>query len=252
MPASLTFLGVGSGLSPQLGNNSAVLESSLTGDLLLLDCGYTVSPLLAQQGRLRDITHIVLTHVHADHVGGLEFLGFSHHFIYKSRPKLIFASALQDALWDQTLKGGMGASQDLEGKAFEAELSTYFEPVSLSPGTSYRTHGLPDLRFTQVLHVAGKPSYGIFLGEDVYYSGDSRELPPTHGPTGKPLRLLFHDCQLDESPSPVHATLALLRGMPEALRARTWLMHYGAGSERVDVRSLGFAGFVTPGQRFEL
>lgn len=248
--ARLTFLGVGSGLCPRLGNTSAMIE--VEDELLLLDCGYTVSPDLLQRGRLGEVTAVALTHVHADHVGGLELLGFHHHYRLGRRPRLIFAEPMEEELWEHTLRGGMGTNQDAEGNPFQAELATYFEPVRLQPGEAWQSGALPALTLAPTTHVQGKPCFGFFLGEETYYSGDSRLTPPELGPTGKPLLWIFQDCQLDEAPRTVHATLAQLSAMPAAQKAKTWLMHYGDGHEAVDARTLDFAGFVSVGQTFEI
>src|SRR5207248_7705435 len=85
---NMTFLGVGSGLTPSLGNNNVMLESSDGQEVLLLDCGYSTTPRLKELGWLRRIKHIVITHVHMDHAGGLELLADYHQYVYRNEPHL--------------------------------------------------------------------------------------------------------------------------------------------------------------------
>ena len=71
----LTFLGVGNAGALDLGNSSAVLETADGLPLLLIDCGPSV--LSAFAGRYGSLPKaIFITHLHFDHVGGLENLFF--------------------------------------------------------------------------------------------------------------------------------------------------------------------------------
>ena len=83
----IEFLGVGSGLSPELGNNNALLTSENSNKTLLIDCGFSTPPVLTQRERgLQSITDILITHLHSDHVGGLELMGFTFFYVYKNFP----------------------------------------------------------------------------------------------------------------------------------------------------------------------
>lgn len=247
---SMTFLGVGSGLNPALGNNNVLVESGDRREQLLLDCGFLTTPRLKEMGNLPDIRHIVITHVHMDHVGGLELLADFHLFVYHQRPHLYFPLVMYEELWDHCLRGGLEASQDGDGKPLKARLETYFQVHALREHEAIAIAGLPVLTFVPTLHIPGKPAYGYFIGNDIYYSGDTQELPPRTGPTGKPLRAIFQDCQLyDEG---VHTPLQQLDELlPSEIKAITWLMHYSEGHERYRPEEMGFAGFVRPMQRFE-
>jgi hypothetical protein len=100
--------------------------------------------------------------------------------------------------------------------------------------------------------VPGKDSYSFFIGEDVYFSADTQNLPPTVGPTGKPLRVIFQDCQLFESGNDVHTPLQrLVREMGPEQKSLTYLMHYNH-QPLEDAKALGFAGFVKAHEPFRL
>ena len=65
------FLGVGGAFRPDLFNTSACFQKD--GTLYLLDCGGTVMGRLLKSGALESAERltVLLTHLHADHAGGL-------------------------------------------------------------------------------------------------------------------------------------------------------------------------------------
>lgn len=249
---SLTFLGVGAGLSPELGNNNVWLESEDGASHLLVDCGPVTVHALKTRGRLAGVRHAFLTHVHDDHVGGLQLWAQLNRYVYRHRPVLFFPAELYEELWEGTLRGGLARINAADGTPGEAGLDAYFEPRPLAEGEVVALPGLPVLTPRPTVHVPGKPCYGFFLGEDVYYSSDSQLLPPAVGPGGAPLRAVFQDCQLFETSPGVHTPFSVLdRELPPALKAVTRLMHYNHEPE-VDAREHGFWGFVRPDEAYWL
>jgi len=248
---NLTFIGCGSGIYSELGNNNVLLESPETGQTLLIDCGFMSAPWLEREGRLRKIQNVVVTHVHSDHVGGFEYWAYLNRYVWQTRPHLYYHESVFDEFWNGSLRGGLLRSQDNEGRPEQLTLADYYDPRPLRDGEIIRIDGLPEIRLHPTLHVVEKPAYGLFLGETVYFSSDTVELPPALGPTGKPLEAIFHDCQLFEGPSNVHISIFQLdRGLSPELKKITWLMHYGRGFEKFKPIEMGFAGFVSPGQTF--
>ncbi|MBI6545910.1 MAG: hypothetical protein HY692_03890 [Cyanobacteria bacterium NC_groundwater_1444_Ag_S-0.65um_54_12] len=249
---TLTFLGCGSGIYSELGNNNVLLESAAAHTNLLIDCGFITAPELEQTEYLAKIQNALVTHVHADHVGGFEYWGYLNRYVYHHRPNLYFHGDVFDELWHGTLRGGLQRSQNDEGNPEELSLSDYYEPHPLKTDETILIAGLPEIRLRQTLHVKKKPAISLFIGELIYYSSDTVELPPERGPTGRPLEAVFQDCQLFEGPSNVHISIfRLAREIPPQLKKITYLMHYGRGYDRFNPEEMGFAGFVKPGQLFE-
>ncbi|MBM3268386.1 MAG: MBL fold metallo-hydrolase [Candidatus Sericytochromatia bacterium] len=247
----LTFVGCGSGIYSELGNNNVLLESPETGESLLIDCGFVSAPKLEREGRLSAIKNALVTHVHSDHVGGFEYWAYLNRYVWNTRPNVFYHESVFDEFWSGTLRGGLLRSQDAEGRPEQLGLADYYTPRPLRDNEIIRIPGLPDIRLAPTLHVVEKPAYSLFIGDTIYFSSDTVELPPTHGPTGKPLEAIFQDCQLFEGPSNVHISIFQLdRGMAPDHKRITWLMHYGRGFEKHDPLGLGFAGFVSPGQTF--
>lgn len=245
---SLTFLGVGAGLSPELGNNSILIENEDRTRNLLIDCGPVTALDLKLSGRLEGVQQAFITHVHDDHVGGLALWAQMNRYIFRQKPSLYFRHELWEELWEGSLRGGLERVDTDNLEPATVGLDAYFEVKPMHEGDTVAVDGLPVLTPRQSLHVKGKPSFGFYLGEDVYYSSDTQELPPLVGPTGKPLRAIFQDCQLFEARHNVHTPLArLAREMSPEQKAITHLMHYNHPPE-IDAAAMGFVGFVERGQ----
>jgi len=124
----MKILALGTGSAFTLNNYQM---SFLIDDELLFDCGGDIRFALRDQGlNHRDIKNVFASHLHGDHVGGLEWLGFSSYFDPSCpRPNLFISESLVDPLWDKCLAGGMGSLQGLI-----CNLHTYFNvhPIMLN------------------------------------------------------------------------------------------------------------------------
>jgi ribonuclease BN (tRNA processing enzyme) len=243
----IEWIGTGAGLNGILGNTAFIVGSE--DRKLLVDCGRTVDLELLKQGKLKDITDIAITHAHADHVGGLEGMAQMNFFAYKkrgeARPNMYVGSqTFAEDLWNYTLKGGLEKIQTDENEPVNAILETYFK---VHTGRKIVIPSLPEVNLFSALHVMGMENYGMRIGEGVYYSGDSLSLPPADA------KLIFQDCQFYESKADVHISYdKLKRELPAEVRAKTYLVHLGGGWDKKDAKADGFAGFVKPGDKFEI
>jgi glyoxylase-like metal-dependent hydrolase (beta-lactamase superfamily II) len=244
----IEWIGTGSGLNPILGHTSFVVRGN-SDRALLVDCGGTVPIELLRQGKLMEITDVLITHPHGDHMHGLEGLGFANYFMFRrrneNRPNLYLATdTLAHDLWENGLKVSMRYAQTDEGLPMDATLETYFK---VNTGNQIKIPGLPEVDFFPTHHVHKMESYGIRMGEQIWYSGDTLDLPVT------PARLIFQDCQFYETKSDVHVSYdKLKRELSDEVRARVHLVHLGGGWDKKDAKADGFAGFVKPGDRFYL
>lgn len=242
----IEWIGTGSGLNPVLGNTSFLVKGE--DRTLLVDCGFTVTLELIKSGQLKDVTDIILTHVHADHIGGLEGLGFMNYFAFKKRgderPNLyVGTDEFAQRLWENSLRGGMEKIESDENANQGGTLDTYFR---VHTGTQVHVPGLPAATLFPTLHVRGLENYGVDFDNGIWYSGDSVELPK-QGP-----RLIFQDCQFFESKNDVHISYEKLkRELPTDVKSRIYLVHLGGGWDKKDAKADGFAGFVKPKDRFD-
>jgi ribonuclease BN (tRNA processing enzyme) len=215
----LQMLGTGSAFAKKFYNNNALLESGER--TLLLDCGITAPRALYEIGKnFNDIDAVLITHIHADHVGGLEEFAFQMKFNYHRKPILYIADTLIDQLWEHTLRGGL---QQDEGQT----LGDYFIVRPLTEGKPAEL--LPGLKAELLLtpHIPNKSSYSLLLNDKFFYSADmvfDRELLERLVKE-RGVSLIFHDCQL-HPPGIVHADLTKLLTLPDEIQELIYLMHY--------------------------
>lgn len=215
----IRMIGTGSAFAKTYYNNNALLHTP--GQTLLIDCGITAPMALHQLGLTFDqIDGVLISHIHADHVGGLEEMAFQMKFIYKRKPKLYIAAPLADVLWEHTLKGGLQQHPD-------ESLHDYFDLFPLQAGRK-EAIGPLSVELIQTEHIPGKRSYSILLNDTLFYSADMKFNPAllTHLYEQRSCNVYLHDCQL-HPPGEVHASLDELLTLPESIQERLWLMHYG-------------------------
>jgi ribonuclease BN (tRNA processing enzyme) len=239
----LLILGCGHSEADTLFNNNALVTNSQGN--LLIDCGYTIKPALAAQGlKLQDIDAVFITHVHADHIFGLERLANEGRYKYKKKARLILHHELYDELWHQCLKGVL--AKNGEG---ENELADYFD-LELLQGDEFELFG-NFYQLHRVSHTPGKVCFGLMINQSIFYSGDTVAIPQLLMQL-KP-DLVLHDVTLTEY-NPVHASVhSLLSLYPAELCKKIYLMSYeDHWPEYQQMVEQHFAGFARQGQRVQL
>jgi ribonuclease BN (tRNA processing enzyme) len=175
---------------------------------------------------------VVLSHLHADHVGGLEELGFLGYFASGCRPRLFVPDDLLPYLWEHALKAGMGQRlRGRDGVVFEAELETYFDVRPVRGGEPFRLGSVLVTPFP-TRHTPGRPSWGFRLDDSATGRGalltcDSQLQVENLERFGPGAATLFHDCQLTTNGSHIHASLDELLTLPTEHQRRIVLVHYG-------------------------
>jgi len=210
------MLGVSHSASLRGLNTNAILKTAQGN--LLVDCGHTVKLALHEQAlSFHDIDAVFITHVHGDHVFGLERLAFETRFDLKKRVRLFLEPQLYTELWDQTLKGSLGF---VNGKP--QRLDDYFD-VQFIEGGAFE-FDIHQVKTIQVDHAIGKPAFGFVIDNYLFYSGDTRPIPEQIAQLQ--FEVGFHDSTLLET-SPVHANLSSLANLyhPDICK-RLYLMGY--------------------------
>lgn len=261
-----TFLGRGGAFAPMSIGNSSMMFTSDTGKRMMFDFGATAPYIYRDEMGLdfKDVDAVYITHQHGDHIGGLELLAFSRYFIPNKdeagntiRPKLYAMRTLMRDLWDHSLRGGL---ESLQGKIMS--LTDYFDCRPISDNKHFDWEGY---RFTpiQTVHVRSgyiiKHSYGLGAkkigGICNGYKYDAYITADTQFDTGlieyyHQSKVIFHDCETTPYKSLVHPNYVDLKTLPEGVRQKMWLYHYG---QAVDTfKEDLFAGFVEKGQEFIL
>ncbi len=250
----LLFLGSGCAFTVGTDNyQSNMLLVSETGKKLLIDCGSDIRYSLYRTGFSHlDITDIYISHLHADHVGGLEFIGFSTKFDPRcEKPKLYLDPELAKNLWIHSLSGGM---RHIENEV--ATLETFFEEVKIDRNRTFIWDDIK-IKLIKVIHVDSHhiimPSYGLFFeinGIKIFLTTDTQLRLNVLDKFYQEADIIFQDCETAKFPSGVHAHYQELLTLPLSIKNKMWLYHYQP-NKLPDARKDGFCGFIERGQEFD-
>ncbi len=257
---SLFFVGVGSAFSKMhFQTNVLVLKGA---EHLLIDCGTMCSKALQSYGSsLTSIRNVLVTHSHADHIGGLEEMALSNKYSPEpSKPRMLITDEYKTILWEQSLRGGCSYSEYSNGAYMKFE--DYFEqiPMKVIPSTSrpmfQTTLGDLDVKTFRTRHIPGGAnswedsfySVGVLLDERILFTGDTQFDVKllTWMDVHYNLEYIFHDCQLFNGG--VHASYDELKRLPMSMKNKMYLCHYGDSFQKYNPEADGFLGFVKQGE----
>jgi ribonuclease BN (tRNA processing enzyme) len=230
MSWSLHLLGVGSSQAVELGSAAAVVERDGAA-LLMIDCGQeALTAYLARHGAPPDA--IFLTHVHMDHVGGLERLFYKLYFDpeRRGRTRLYVPATVVPHLQSRLA--------DYPGVLAEGG-ANWWDAFQLVPVSRGFWHAGIWFEVFPVRHHLPDTAFGLRLQGSLVWTGDTRPIPEMlarHADAGE---LVAHDCALVGNPS--HSGVDdLEREYDAALRARLLLYHYGSAAEGEALRARGY------------
>ena len=230
MSLALRFLGVGSAQAVELGSAGAVLERD-GAPLLLIDCGpETLTRYLDAYASVPRAVYI--THVHMDHVGGLERLFYRCYFdpALKGKVRLYVHAALLAHLQSRVA--------DYPNVIAEGGANFWdaFQLIALSRG--FWHEGLWfDVFATR--HHAPMTSFGLALRGSFVWTGDTRPIPEMLAHVAAHGEIVAHDCALVGNPS--HAGLDdLEREYPAELRSRLVIYHYNSVADGATIAARGY------------
>ena len=252
----ITVVGCGNAFSKRNYNQCFMLEEG--GRRMLIDFGAKVPAALDNlKIDINSIDDIYISHLHGDHIGGLEEMAFSrydwynkpHHYSDNrkiSAPRLIANENLLHELWDKSLRGGL---ESMEG--FDATLETFFETKYVKGNEEFDWMGWT-VKLIQQIHIMTgsiiSNTYGIMFKKEghktIYFTTDSQHCSPRQIENFyREADIIFQDCECvgvdmeSESVdfmSGVHANYAQLAGFKSAnsvdigkeIRSKMWLSHY--------------------------
>ena len=84
---NVQMLGTGNAFAKKYFNTNALFY--IEGRTVMLDCGITAPLSLYQLNKtFNDIDALLVSHIHADHIGGIEEFAFQMKFVHKRKPLL--------------------------------------------------------------------------------------------------------------------------------------------------------------------
>ncbi|MEX2488059.1 MAG: MBL fold metallo-hydrolase [Pseudomonadales bacterium] len=257
---SLYFVGAGAAFAKSLNQNNVLVVKG--NDHLLIDCGTKCCQALHQIGvSVGDIRHFLITHSHADHIGGLEEVMLFNRYVARQKPSMVINEEYQKILWEQSLRGGTEMSES-QGLQFE-DFWDIVRPIQLNhyPRETWEaTIGSINVKMPRTRHIPDDAkswqdafwSCGVILDDRVLFTSDTQFDPDLLESFDAMFHFeyIFHDCQLFTAG--VHASIHELAALSEKLKAKTILMHYGDNWR--DYRQLaekaGFHSFAKEGHTY--
>lgn len=274
MNTTITALGTGAAFTMKGKQTNFLVNRN--GKNLLIDCGSDIRWSLQDFNlSFKNIDAIYISHLHGDHCGGMEYIGFARYFTKKGMEaaakqqssnssniiepmrlsELYCERGIMKNLWEHVLQGGM---ECLEG--IECKLDTYFNLNPIKKNGSFNWEGL-DFNIVQSLHISSKysivDSFGLMFTDDnnqrIYITTDIQFLPINSLKAYyTESDIIIHDCETMYK-SGVHAHYDDLKTLPVEIKSKLRLTHYQDNVlENWDEWSQkahddGFFGFVKPG-----
>ncbi len=257
---SLYFIGTGSAFAKTLNQTNILVTKGK--DHLLVDCGTKCSQALYEVSLpISSIQNFLITHSHADHIGGLEEAQLVGRYVTRQKPSMIINKTYEDILWNRSLRGGSekGESEDLGFSDFW----NIIRPTKLKnyPRETWETTiGGINIKMPRTMHYPDSArswrdafwSCGVIIDDRVLYSSDTRFDPDLLYSFDDrfDFEVIFHDCQLFTAG--VHASLEELSSLNDKLKQKMILMHYGDNWKdfRKQAKTAGFHSWAKQGHSY--
>jgi ribonuclease BN (tRNA processing enzyme) len=230
MSHALRFLGVGNAAATELGSSSIVLERD-GAPLLMIDCGQeALTAYIDRYGGTP--AALFMTHVHMDHVAGMERLFIRAYFDPALRGRLRLYVPVT------VLRHLHARVADYPGALAEGTVN-FWDAFQVIPVTRGFWHEGLWFDVFPVRHHLPETAYGLRLRGSLLYTGDTRPIPEMialHADHGE---LIAHDCALHGNPS--HTGIEdLEREYSDAQRARMVLYHYESAGDGAELERRGY------------
>ncbi len=176
--------------------------------------------------RVETIDAAYLTHLHGDHVNGLESMAFYRHFRERRKLRLAAAPAVLSELWgrlrpamDRLILGG--------ARPVKMSLADYFDLVPVPEGKRRRV-GPFTIEVRRTRHHV--PTYAIRVtcgGRTLAFSSDTSFDPSLIDWLSEGAHVIVHETNVG-----IHTPYERLLSLPASIRSRMRLIHYPDGFER--------------------
>lgn len=225
------FIGTGSAFTLRNFHTNYLIEQN--GKFFLVDAGGDVRLALHKYSTpmtYKNIDAFYISHLHADHAGGVEYLGFNCHFDkVRERMQMFINNKLFIQGWQHTWSGGLAS---VEGKVITLE--DCFDITTIRENTKFFWEEI-EFQIVQTVHImngfAIVPSYGLMAKDPttqktVYFTTDTQFCPHQMMNFYNHSDLILQDCETTPFKSGVHSNFLDLVTLPTEIKAKMFLTHY--------------------------
>jgi len=224
-------IGTGDAFSKTRFGSSLLVQAE--GGAILIDTPPALSHALRSYHStmgLDDITTVLITHLHSDHVGGLEQLLFHQRLVRGQKIRILGAPEVLENLWGHTLKGGMGQiTSPLTGKPLAMQMDDYATLVPIKPGERFQATDNLEVQLHLTKHHIPTTAVKITeTGEKTFaYSSDTAFSPEII--EWMDAYVMVHEVGAGNGWGAIEAThtsLTKLMELPASVREKMYLTHY--------------------------
>ena len=251
----LFFVGTGSAFTKrQYQTNLLIIKGK---DHLLVDCGTKCPQALSELGvPVTNINNFLITHSHADHIGGLEEVALLGRYFSRKKPNMVITETYQHILWDMSMRGGCEYNEEDAGDVLH--FKDFWEVIRPQwlPDYTRETYGVKvggiDIKIMRTKHIPDSSSAwqssfwscGVIIDDRIFFTSDTRydhDLVE-YFESRFNFEAIFHDCQFFTGG--VHASIDELNNFSPAIKKKMYLTHYGDNWEENEpkIAEYGFAG----------
>ena len=241
-------LGVGGAFTKYYHNNYLVFMGERT---LLIDAGTTLRYSLKAAGHQEtEITDIIITHLHSDHVGGLEEYAQKCHALYKHKPNLWIRGEMRREFEEVVGKGLFNNGLTIDDYFIVHTVECGYENRFMIGDYEI------ELLKTDHLHLKGMKSMGLKITapskKNILFSSDIAQ----HEKSGLKEKIdgntqaLFHDVSFIRMP--VHSFIDdVVDYYGDVLeKSKLYFMHYQDDVSEEEMAKYGDAVFVKKGEEY--
>jgi ribonuclease BN (tRNA processing enzyme) len=221
----IKILGNGSYFTGQDQNSTCFLLSHDNMNMLV-DVPYDIREILSRNDlTVEDIHYVYISHLHTDHVGGLEFLAFYTAFLCDNHKLTLIVN--ENIIEDLR---GMFPGLKSDNNDINKDFDEFFNVNILKDDSVFRLKGFPGIfSIHNVPHIAGLSSSSLFIKtfeDSVWLTTDKNMNDVMLDNDSLYIRAnkILHDCSF--RPNEAHASYDELKNLPEEIRKKIILVHY--------------------------